>query len=660
MILARVAGKIRTQGDSIMPAASLGQDQMEFNPLTLSFPGKLEEVFLESYYRNSLSMVRFSLLMGILLYSFFGILDALLVPQMRETLWLIRFAMVCPALLTVILFSYSPWFKKYFQLSVSLVMIVAGLGIIVMISMIPPPVNYSYYAGMILVFIWGYAFTRVRFIWATAAGWIIVASYEVAATWITFTPFPVLLSNNFFFISANLVGMFSCYSIEYYTRRGFFLAYLLGKEQEKIMSANRTLEKIIEERTAQLLETNSSLRLEIEERQRAEETRAELEKRLQIAQKMEAMGTLAGGIAHDFNNLLMGIQGYTSLMLLDTHPSQPQHEKMKNIEQYVLKGADLTKQLLGFARGGKYEVQATNMNEMVQKSSRLFGRTKKEISIHTQFHSEIWTVEVDQGQIEQVLLNLYVNAWQAMPGGGELYLETENAYWNEPQSQPYHINPGKYVRLTVKDTGVGMDDKTRDRIFEPFFTTKEMGRGTGLGLASAYGIIKSQGGLINVSSKKGQGTTFTIFLPASDKEAAGQGGACSPGSLIGGGENILLVDDEDMIRVVASEMLQRLGYSILVARSGEEAINQLTIHREEVDLVILDLIMPGMSGSETFDHLKAIRSDIRVLLSSGYSVSGEATKIINRGCEGFIQKPFDINRLSHKIREILDRKALAA
>jgi len=205
-----------------------------------------------------------------------------------------------------------------------------------------------------------------------------------------------------------------------------------------------------------------------------------------------------------------------------------------------------------------------------------------------------------------------------------------------------------------------MDDKTRDRIFEPFFTTKEMGRGTGLGLASAYGIIKSHGGFINVSSKKGQGTTFTIFLPASDKEAAAQGGACSPGSLIGGGETVLLVDDEDMIRVVASEMLHRLGYSILVARSGEEAINQLTIHREEVDMVILDLIMPGMSGSETFDHLKAVRSDIRVLLSSGYSVSGEATKIINRGCEGFIQKPFDINKLSHKIREILDRKSLAA
>jgi two-component system, cell cycle sensor histidine kinase and response regulator CckA len=357
---------------------------------------------------------------------------------------------------------------------------------------------------------------------------------------------------------------------------------------------------------------------------------------------------------------LMGIQGYTSLMLLDTHPSQPHHEKMKNIEQYVLKGADLTKQLLGFARGGKYEVQATDLNEMVEKSSRLFGRTKKEISIHAQFQPEVWTVEVDQGQIEQVLLNFYVNAWQAMPGGGDLYLETENVYWNESQSQPYHITPGRYVRLSVRDTGVGMDEKTQERIFEPFFTTKEMGRGTGLGLASAYGIIKSHGGFINVSSQKGQGTTFTVHLPASDKEAPALGVPGSSASLVCGGETILLVDDEDMIRKVASEMLARLGYSVLEARSGKEAINQLTTHREEVAIVILDLIMPGMSGSETYDHLKAIRSNIRVLLSSGYSVSGEATKIINRGCEGFIQKPFDINKLSIKIREILDRRALAA
>jgi len=643
---------MKVHKDFIMPASSPDSDEMVINPINLSFSGDLETLFLNDYYKNSLKLVRLSLLAGILIYAFFGILDAHLIPEMKGKLWFIRFAIVCPFLLGVIVFSYFPGFKKYFQLSVAVAMTVAGSAIIVMILIIPPPTNYSYYVGVILVFIWGYTFTRVRFLWATIAGWVIVAFYEFIATWIIDTPYTILMSNNFFFISANVAGMIACYSIEYYARRDFYLAYLLKNEQKNIKSANVILEKIVEERTSQLTATNKNLRQEIEERKRAEQQRIELENKLQQVQKLEAMGTLAGGIAHDFNNLLMGIQGYTSLILLDFDSSNRYYEKLKSIEEYVVRGAELTRQLLGFARGGKYEVKPANLNEVAQKSSQMFGRTQKEITIHTNFQEGIWTVEVDQGQLEQVLLNLYVNASQAMPGGGHLYIETQNVALNYMDVEPYQNKPGKYVKLSVRDTGLGMDEKTKERIFDPFFTTKEMGRGTGLGLASAYGIIKSHGGIINANSKKGEGSTFNIYLPASEKRIEQEKRVSDV--IINGTGRVLLIDDEEMIINVADDMLHRLGYEVVVARTGKEAVEIFKANKNNIDVVILDMIMPDMGGSETFDALKMIRHDIKVLLSSGYSLAGEASKILDRGCDGFIQKPFNMKQISRKIKEVLD------
>ncbi|HMK48615.1 MAG TPA: PAS domain S-box protein, partial [Thermodesulfovibrionales bacterium] len=244
-----------------------------------------------------------------------------------------------------------------------------------------------------------------------------------------------------------------------------------------------------------------------------------LEEQLFNAQKMEAIGTLAGGVAHDFNNLLMGILGYTSLMLMKTDTSHPSYQKLKTIERLVESGADLTRQLLGFARGGKYEVKPVNINDLIVKTAEIFGRTKKEITIHKKLWEELYTTEADMGQIEQVLLNLYVNAWQAMPAGGRLFIETENVFLGEREVRPYDLKAGPFIKITVKDTGVGMTPETQKRIFEPFFSTKGVGKGTGLGLASAYGIIKNHGGMINVHSEKGHGTTFSIYLPASDTKA---------------------------------------------------------------------------------------------------------------------------------------------
>ncbi len=391
---------------------------------------------------------------------------------------------------------------------------------------------------------------------------------------------------------------------------------------------------------------------DVSERKQTEEEKHKLENQLQQASKMESIGTLAGGIAHDFNNILMGIQGNASLMLLKIESDHPNYEKIKNIEKYVQNGTELTKQLLGFARRGKYLIKATDLNEIIEKSSSLFARTKKEIRVHTELSEDLWSAEVDRGQIEQVLLNLYVNAWQAMSNGGDLYLQTENIILDRSYLKPYKVEPGRYVKISVSDTGVGIDKETQERIFEPFFTTKEMGRGTGLGLASVYGIIKSHGGYINVYSEKEKGTVFTIYLPASEKIALKEIES-GPAAIIKGSGTILLIDDEEMILDVGIELLEELGYTVKSAMSGPEAIDVFKEERGKIDLIIMDMIMPGMGGGETFDRLKEIDPDIKVLLSSGYSINGQATKILRRGCDGFIQKPFNMNQLAEKVQRIL-------
>jgi len=378
-----------------------------------------------------------------------------------------------------------------------------------------------------------------------------------------------------------------------------------------------------------------------------------LEMQLQLSQKMEAVGTLAGGVAHDFNNLLMGIQGRTSLMLVGTDPIQPQFEHLKEIETYIERAAKLTRQLLGFARGGKYEVRPTNINDLVEKSAQMFGRTKKEIAIYKKYQDQIWTVEVDQSQIDQVLLNIFVNAWQAMPAGGDLYLQTENQMLSEKFAEAYGVRPGKYVAISVTDTGIGMDEKTLKRVFDPFFTTKDKERGTGLGLASAYGIIKNHDGIIMAEGAKSQGATFRIYLPASEKSVIGE--LQDDHNILTGSETILLVDDEEMIIDVGAQVLKKLGYEVLTARHGKEAIEVYQQNRQKVAMVILDLIMPEMGGGETYDRLKEMDPNVKVLLSSGYSLGGQATAILKRGCDGFIQKPFNLKDLSEKLRQIISK-----
>lgn len=406
----------------------------------------------------------------------------------------------------------------------------------------------------------------------------------------------------------------------------------------------------LEQSRDDLKRTNLLLRREIEERKRSEEDRAALEAQLSHARKMEAIGTLAGGVAHDFNNLLMAILGNVTLMQMETDPAHSLYKHLKTTEECIRNAAGLTSQLLGFARGGKFEVKLTDLNVLLRKTIEMFARTKREIRVHEKYEEHPWAVEVDQSQAEQVMLNLLINAWQAMPGGGDIFIQTEN--YTGKGTRTFVMPQANYVRISISDTGVGMDEATRQRIFEPFFTTREMGRGTGLGLASVYGIVKNHGGYIDVESQQGKGSSFIIYLPASEKKLIRKEAAGAEKVQHGAG-TVLLVDDNPMIIDVGRDMLVCLGYQVLTAASGEEAIAVYQAGRDRIDLVMLDMVMPGMGGGETFNRLKEINPDIRVLLLSGYSIDGQARQILNRGCKGFLQKPFGIAEMSKKISTIV-------
>jgi PAS domain S-box-containing protein len=382
----------------------------------------------------------------------------------------------------------------------------------------------------------------------------------------------------------------------------------------------------------------------------------QLEQQLLQVQKMESLGTLAGGIAHDFNNILGGILGYASLMKTKMTKDHQFFKYIDTIEKGGLRASELTSQLLGFARGGKYNSKPVDLNALIEETLGIVGRTfDKSIEIGTKFQKQLPAVEGDEGQLQQVLMNLCVNAGDAMPDGGRLTIETGVEMFAEDRSKTGTTAAAEsYVVLSVIDTGIGMDKKTMERIFEPFFTTKEEGKGTGLGLAMVYGVVKNHGGFVNASSEPGQGTTFRIYMPASVR--AQETHPVPSEAPRGENELILVVDDEEAMRSFAKEALEAHGYRVLIAENGVEAVETYRQHNGDIGLVILDLIMPKMGGHETFIKLKELNHDVKVILSTGYSQSGKAQEILDCGVLGFIQKPYQVNSLLAKIRPLLTKK----
>ena len=378
----------------------------------------------------------------------------------------------------------------------------------------------------------------------------------------------------------------------------------------------------------------------------------QLEEQLRHIQKMEAVGTLAGGIAHDFNNIIQAIMGYTSL--LKARIGDAGAEEIEAIERAGLRASDLTTQLLGFARGGKYEVRPVDLNQVVGKVVSMIRHTfDRSIEIRTELADGLSAVEGDAGQLEQTVLNLCINARDAMPDGGILTLGTRHeTFSGDEEGAPEGAPRGKYVLLLLSDTGMGIPPENIPRIFEPFFTTKEPGKGSGMGLAMAYGIVKNHGGYLVVRSTPGEGTTFRVLLPASPKKISPSPSPV-PEEPVGGTETVLFVDDEESLRQLAVEMLGRLGYRVLTAGNGLEAVKTFSEKCGEIAAVILDMIMPGMGGEETFHRLKEIDPSARILLSSGYAVEGGPQSLLSAGAAGFLPKPYRVGTLAAALRRVI-------
>jgi PAS domain S-box-containing protein len=385
-----------------------------------------------------------------------------------------------------------------------------------------------------------------------------------------------------------------------------------------------------------------------------------LEEQLRQSQKMEAIGRLAGGIAHDFNNLLTVISGYTGMLVETLSENDPRRTDALRVKHAALQAATLTRQLLAFSRKQVLSPVTLNLNQVVSDLSRILPRLLGEdVDLVFVPGERLASVYADRGQVEQVLMNLIVNSRDAMPRGGKITLETKNQKLDEKYTRRRGAVPGEYVMLAVTDTGCGMDAATMARIFEPFFTTKEEGKGTGLGLATAYGIVTQSGGHIAVYSEPGQGTTFKVYFPAASVSQAAEKESTAA-SHVSRGETILVVEDEENVRDMTAQALRRAGYQVLLASSGEEALEMVVAKRCSFQLLITDIVMPGLRGTEVAQKLMAMVPGLRVLYMSGYTDNAMFhQKLLGAGA-AFMQKPFTLNMLEEKVAQALEAHAMAA
>ena len=384
--------------------------------------------------------------------------------------------------------------------------------------------------------------------------------------------------------------------------------------------------------------------------------RVQLEQQLRQAQKMEAVGRLAGGIAHDFNNILTAITGYADLLLEDLGPTDSRHQDVAEIRKAADRAAGLTRQLLAFSRQQVLQPSVIDVKTLVGDLQKMLGRLLGEdVALATQLAPDTGRVKADPGQLEQVLMNLAVNSRDAMPQGGKLTLETSNVDLSEGYAADhYPAQPGSYVMIAVSDTGTGMSEETQAHMFEPFFTTKEKGKGTGLGLATVYGIIKQSGGFIWVYSELGHGTTFKIYLPRVQESADVAKAGAARRRAARGSETVLLAEDEAPVRAVARQVLERHGYTVLEAPSAEAALDIAARYSGAIHLLLTDVIMPGLSGRELANRLADLRPEARVIFMSGYTDDAVTRHGVLEAGLAYLQKPFTPDALGQKVREVLD------
>jgi signal transduction histidine kinase/ActR/RegA family two-component response regulator len=645
---------------NIFGMPTTGRDDWKLNRLTLAFKGEIrqyEKAFRDDYFNHSLNPMRFSLVLSIFFFGIFAFLDALLLPELKSMFWFIRFGIISPILIGVILFSFFPVFKKYMQPVLAALMYLTGLAIIVMtIFAANVAGNYTYYAGLFLIFLLGYTLIKARFIYATVVGWSIVATYEVAAIWISDTPLEILINNNFFFISANVIGMFISYFMEQSVRKDFYMRILLEKEQEKVQTANNALEKRVMDRTRQLTLANKDLKKEIEIRKRHEKEKTQLEGQLIQLQKMETIGTLAGGIAHDFNNILTPILGYTEMALEELSDESTLKYDIEQINSAATRGKDLVQQILTFSRQVDFDKKPLRLDLVVTEVLKLMRASfPSNIEIKQELDKECGTVLADSTQMHQIIMNLCTNAYHAMMGnGGVLTVRLDKKKLGAKQfNGSAKMQKGTYLRLTITDTGHGMDKQTMERIFEPFFTKKEVGSGSGLGLSVVHGIVSNYNGTIVVKSEPGEGSSFIIYLPQHSETYVEEQEIQQ--ELEKGKGSILFVDDEKEITFMGKRMLESLGYTVEIKTDSEEALKTFMNEPYKFDLLVTDQAMPKLMGTELIAELKQIRPELKTIIITGYKESIPASTIKQFGIADVISKPLILSEFSTLIGKVLNQ-----
>ncbi len=623
------------------------------NRLTLSFKdADLEKLFFKDYTEKHLIHGRHCHWIAVFFYSFLSIFDASLFPDTQFSMYLIRFGVILPVFAFGFLYSFTASYKKYWQFIFAGYVIITGSGYTIMIAIAHPPNSYSLYLGIIFCLFFGYAFIRLRAIYAGIAGWLVSVGYLILIIRIYNAPDTILLNYVTHFVGINFLGTFIAYSMELSSRRNFLLINNLTQIEEELRKSQDFLEQRVLERTAELKEANQAILEDMNQR-------LKLEAQLRQSQKMEAMGLMAGGVAHDLNNILSGIVSYPELLLLDLPENSPLRKPIKIIQESGMKAADVVADLLTVARGVAIGKEIANLNTLIKvylnsaEHQKLIARCPS-ITFKTGLAPDLLNISCSSIHIEKTLMNLIANASESIENAGTVSISTFNRYLDKPLNGYEDVRPGEYAVLKIADNGTGISSEDLERIFEPFYTKKVMGRsGTGLGLAIVWNTIRDHNGYINVRSSE-KGTSFELYYPVSRDEIIPGKEKLPLKDYLGHGEKILVVDDEERQRKIACDMLTRLKYDATAVSSGKKAIAYLK--ENSVDLVILDMIMPkGLNGRETFQKIIKIYPDQKAIIASGFSETEEVKLAQQSGARKYIKKPYTLEKIGMAVKKELGK-----
>ncbi len=599
--------------------------------------------------------MRIALVIATLFYSAFGFLDALMIPEMKHAFWLIRFAVVAPVAAVVLLFSFTAAFEKFAQPALALVCLVGGIGVEGMVILADSVAMYSYYTGIILIFITIYTFMRIRFVWATGCGWLLVIFYEVGAIFLSDTPDTLVIHNNFFFITANVLCMLAGYAIELNSRKLFITNLQLEETKNQVVKDNEELDLRVYERTLELNAANKKLNLEIIEKVASEKTKLLLEKQINTKQKLESLGTLAGGIAHDFNNILAAVIGYAELTQEGLDRGSLNYSNLQQILAAGTRGKELTGQILAFSRQTNSALMPVLVSPMIDGVISMVQATiPKNITLTVTGRTKS-CVRGDEGQLHRIILNLCTNAYQAItPQKGTIEVHAQDVSIEAmAEFGEGPLDPGEYVKISISDTGPGIDPEFLDQIYDPFYTTKAPDEGTGMGLSVVHGIVTKHKGQIRVSSELDVGTTFEVFLPIENEPLIEE--IATVVSEKRGHGLVMLVEDEPEILFVLEKHIEALGYQTKGFTNGREAIAEFYKSPNLFDLVMTDFNMPEITGLELGKIIKSVRPNIPIILCTGHSGNLDQDILKTGGITFLLEKPARKAEIAAAISKILNQ-----